>query len=87
MAHGCFWHRHDNCPLARTPKARQEFWVPKLEANQKRDERALLDLKELGWRVLAVWECQLRNMDETRERLRDFLDQPSTFHSSGQVRE
>lgn len=76
FVHGCFWHRHPDpdCPLARLPKSRLNFWLPKLEGNRKRDERNQTKLDELGWRVLVVWECQIRDRDELMVRIRNFLD-------------
>ena len=59
FVHGCFWHRHD-CELFRWPKSRPEFWKEKITANQERDRRSLEKLKNLGWRVEIVWECELR---------------------------
>ena len=79
FVNGCFWHRHDDpdCKLARLPKSRLDFWVPKLEANKARDRRNVLDLRKLGWDVLVIWECQTRN-DDTMERLvTQFLDHTS----------
>ena len=73
LVHGCFWHHHEGCSLARIPKSRQEFWVPKLNANRQRDERTMMELEERGWRVLVIWECELRNIEGTRERLLAFL--------------
>lgn len=61
FVHGCFWHRHNRCPLARLPKSRRDFWVPKLEANRLRDIRQRRELSQLGWRSLVVWECELRD--------------------------
>ena len=63
FVHGCFWHRHDGCTLAYTPKSRKEFWLAKFEANRTRDKkvRRLLELK--GWEVITVWECQTRSGD------------------------
>ncbi len=54
FVHGCFWHRHPdpNCRLARLPKSRQDFWIPKLEGNRDRDVRNEAALTALGWRVL-----------------------------------
>ncbi|EIL96750.1 very short patch repair endonuclease [Rhodanobacter sp. 115] len=60
FVHGCFWHRHEGCPLFRLPATRPEFWEPKLLANQRRDTRAIRELSEAGWRVLVVWECALK---------------------------
>lgn len=76
FVHGCFWHRHGHprCRLARLPKSRLEFWLPKLESNRHRDKRNLARLRNEGWRTLVVWECQLRNMDSVTRRLRRFLE-------------
>ncbi|MFI5012967.1 MAG: very short patch repair endonuclease [Hyphomicrobiales bacterium] len=75
FVHGCYWHRHPDpsCPLARLPKSRLSFWVPKLEANRERDERARIALESSGWRVLVVWECELRDRERVAQRLRSFL--------------
>jgi len=58
FVHGCFWHRHAGCRFAYTPKSRQEFWLPKLEGNAARDARNEERLRDLGWRVELVWECE-----------------------------
>jgi len=52
FVNGCFWHRHSGCKLARIPKSRQEFWIPKLEGNRIRDIRNQEKLLELGWQFL-----------------------------------
>lgn len=76
FVHGCFWHRHPDpgCPLARLPKSRLEFWLPKLEANRARDERAVDALEKNGWRVLVVWECQIKYTEALNKRIKCFLD-------------
>ena len=61
FVNGCFWHRHNGCALARLPKSRPEFWIPKLTANKARDERVLRQLRRAGWSVLVIWECELRD--------------------------
>ncbi|MBK1736223.1 very short patch repair endonuclease [Halorhodospira abdelmalekii] len=71
--HGCFWHRHKGCRLARLPKSKLDFWGPKLEANRKRDSRNQRRLKDLGWRVLIVWECQMADVDRVSAVVREFL--------------
>ncbi|BDA85504.1 very short patch repair endonuclease [Aureimonas sp. SA4125] len=78
LVHGCFWHRHDDqeCRLARLPKSRPEFWIPKLEGNRQRDFRNVAALEAAGWRVLMVWECQLRDTAALADRLKDFLGPP-----------
>ena len=76
FVHGCFWHRHPErgCRLARMPKSRQDFWVPKLEGNRQRDLRVQGALTELGWRWIEVWECELRDPSSTGNKLRTFLE-------------
>ena len=73
--HGCFWHRHaKRCPLTRLPKSRLDFWLPKLEKNRLRDDQNRRRLRAAGWRVLTLWECQLRKMDLIRLRVMTFLN-------------
>jgi len=76
FVHGCFWHRHSDsaCKLARLPKSRLEFWVPKLEKNRLRDELVGKELTELGWQLLTIWECQLVDIAAVAEQVRSFLD-------------
>lgn len=73
FVHGCFWHRHEGCVLARLPKSRLDFWLPKLESNKLRDTAKTAVLEANGWKVLVVWECQLRHREDLAMRLRDFL--------------
>jgi len=61
FVHGCFWHSHQRCKLAHTPKSRLGYWKPKLQRNKMRDRRNASELRREGWRVLIVWECQTRN--------------------------
>lgn len=76
FVHGCFWHRHPSkrCALARLPKSRLDFWLPKLEANARRDRRNGGRLNALGWSYMVVWECQLRELDAVRNRIVRFLE-------------
>ena len=74
FVHGCFWHRHANCALARMPKSRIEFWETKLEGNRKRDKRNRRSLLREGWKVLTIWECQLKHTDRLEGRIGKFLD-------------
>lgn len=60
FVHGCFWHRHEGCRFAKLPATRLEYWKDKLEGNAERDSRAIDALLYLGWRVLVVWECAVR---------------------------
>jgi DNA mismatch endonuclease (patch repair protein) len=61
FVHGCFWHRHSDpaCKLARWPKSKLDFWVPKLEANRARDVRNEASLRAQSWDVRIIWECEL----------------------------
>jgi DNA mismatch endonuclease (patch repair protein) len=76
FVHGCFWHRHPDpdCKLARLPKSRQDFWIPKLEGNRARDLRQLEELEALGWSALILWECELKNEAFLENEIRTFLD-------------
>jgi DNA mismatch endonuclease (patch repair protein) len=74
FVHGCFFHRHPNCSLARLPKSRRAFWVPKLNGNRERDARNTCGLRKLGWKVMIIWECQSRDMSRLTARVRRFLD-------------
>lgn len=60
FVHGCFWHRHESCRFASTPKSRADFWLGKFETNVVRDRRVQQALLDEGWRVSVVWECALR---------------------------
>ncbi|MBJ3764638.1 DNA mismatch endonuclease Vsr [Maribius pontilimi] len=60
FVHGCYWHRHQGCRFATTPKSNQAFWTTKFARNVERDERAIATLLHMGWRVGVVWECALK---------------------------
>jgi DNA mismatch endonuclease (patch repair protein) len=75
FVHGCFWHMHEGCTLARMPKSRLEFWRPKLEGNRARDAVKLEQLRALGWDVMVVWDCELRDLDALVVRLEAFLNE------------
>ena len=61
FVHGCFWHRHEGCRHASTPKSRIAFWTEKFAANVERDARQQAALRMLGWRVLVVWQCETKD--------------------------
>jgi len=69
FVHGCFWHHHDGCKYATMPASRQEFWANKLSENVARDQYQIATLQELGWKVLVVWECELRHDDSRLKSL------------------
>jgi DNA mismatch endonuclease (patch repair protein) len=72
--HGCFWHRHENCSLARLPKGRQDFWIPKLEGNKKRDLEHQDKVRQMGWQILVIWECELSNQPSVESKIKHFLE-------------
>ncbi|MCG7349443.1 very short patch repair endonuclease [Sphingomonas sp. ACRSK] len=59
FVHGCFWHRHEGCKVATTPKSNTQFWIDKFARNVSRDARVIGELQAMGWRVLVAWECEL----------------------------
>lgn len=79
FVHGCFWHRHPDpeCRLARMPKSRLDFWIPKLEGNRNRDEKNINELMEQGWMSLAIWECQTKDLVTLEGYVRAFLEDRS----------
>mgnify|MGYP003602984324 CR=1 FL=1 len=72
--HGCFWHRHEGCHANRIPKSHVEFWTDKLEKNRLRDMDNQAKLREMGWDVLVVWECETKDQDALRARIKSFLE-------------
>ena len=60
FVHGCFWHRHENCKYATTPKTRKEFWEKKFRENINRDNLNQANLSLKGWKIIIIWECQLK---------------------------
>lgn len=72
FVHGCFWHHHQGCKMAGTPKSNTEFWVAKFDRNTARDAQVSAQLMQQGWRVFTTWECELssaRKAQAVAERL------------------
>jgi DNA mismatch endonuclease (patch repair protein) len=67
FVHGCFWHGHNDCKYFVIPKTRTEFWLDKIEGNKKRDEENVTQLKNNGWNVIIVYECQLKKEKQKGE--------------------
>lgn len=74
FVHGCFWHRHPGCPRASLPKTRVAYWRKKFAANVVRDRRTSRKLKELGWKIGVVWECELKDTKNLEDKLDHFLN-------------
>lgn len=75
FVNGCFWHRHRGCKFAYSPKSNSEFWKKKFMANVARDRRVRRELQELGWKVLYVWECELRKPERVAHELLHVIGQ------------
>ena len=75
FVHGCFWHQHTDpaCTDARLPKSRQEYWLPKLTRNVERDQQHVVALIADGWRVLTLWDCDLRDLGKVTTLISKFL--------------
>ena len=71
FVHGCFWHRHENCKYASTPKTRKDFWNKKFKENIKRDSEIQDKIKNLDWRSVVIWECETKNIENLRDKIID----------------
>lgn len=91
FVNGCFWHGHEGCKYFVWPKSNAEFWKQKIETNISRDRQKEAQLRDMGWNVMIVWECELRppkrqaTLERLESQLRQILEQRSlcdTFISS-----
>lgn len=73
FVHGCFWHGHA-CKRSGMPKSRVEYWSEKIEGNRSRDARKRRKLKALGWKVVVVWECELKRPEKLAAKLSRVLN-------------
>lgn len=69
FVHGCFWHGHSDCKKAALPKTNNSFWKTKILNNTERDRSNYLKLKKLKWRVIVIWQCELRNQEIANKTL------------------
>ena len=60
FVNGCFWHKHEGCKYFVWPENNAEFWRKKIQSNVERDQRNYAQLQQMGWRTIAVWECELK---------------------------
>jgi DNA mismatch endonuclease (patch repair protein) len=72
---GCFWHFHDGCRYAVTPKSNEDYWLPKIEKNKIKDNLVFQQLTQMNWRIIVIWECMLKKKEVSRtlEKLADDL--------------
>ena len=70
FVHGCFWHRHEGCKYATTPSSNSEYWQHKFRRNIENDRRHNQELIALGWRVITIWECEIKkDFDHTMDQV------------------
>ena len=74
FVHGCFWHRHENCKYASTPKTRKEFWNQKFKTNIERDIQIQEKIKNIDWRSVVIWECETKNIENLKGRIIDIFN-------------
>lgn len=73
FVHGCYWHRHEGCKYAYTPKTRIEFWEKKFDNNINRHKKVENELKQSGWKVFVIWECEIKDTDKLINRITKML--------------
>ncbi|MCH8275635.1 MAG: DNA mismatch endonuclease Vsr [Armatimonadetes bacterium] len=74
FVHGCFWHQHAaQACKARPPKSKLEYWGPKLKQNVERDKKNQAKLRDMGWRILVIWECQTKDVSKLEKIIMGFL--------------
>ena len=78
FVHGCFWHRHSKCYLATIPKSNKMFWSAKFKYNVKHDSAVQAELYKLGWNILIIWECEIKNDHLVNKLQRKFISLKST---------
>lgn len=83
FVNGCFWHGHEGCKYFRLPKSNVEFWKEKIERNIERDRESMQALFDLGWKVIRVWECELRNKADREDTLNKIYNCITTSDNSG----
>lgn len=83
FVNGCFWHGHEGCKYFRLPKSNVEFWKEKIERNIERDKESMQALLDLGWQVIRVWECELRNKSHREDTLNKIYNSITSSGKSG----
>jgi DNA mismatch endonuclease (patch repair protein) len=81
FVHGCFWHRHKGCSAASMPQSNIDYWRKKFSGNVKRDRLAKRELRQLGWRVCVIWECQTKFPQKLTARLKRLLN-PACYYEN-----
>jgi DNA mismatch endonuclease (patch repair protein) len=74
FVNGCFWHEHKKCRKGSIPTTNTEFWLKKISSTIKHDRSVRIKLKKEGWKILTIWECELRDIDRTMSKLDTFMN-------------
>lgn len=85
FVNGCFWHKHD-CPRFVWPSSNREYWIPKIQKNVERDNLNSIELQNMGWRIITVWECELKkkNWENRLEKLVTEIKKEDSGHGANQ---
>lgn len=75
FVNGCFWHGHENCKFSSLPEKNKNFWEQKINSNKKRDIQIINTLESMGWKVIIVWTCQLKNKQDISDTLTKLYNQ------------
>ena len=73
FVHGCFWHGHTGCPRSTRPKTNSEYWERKIDKNINRDKQHVKTLREMGWSILIIWECETKDGNKLIDKLKKFM--------------
>jgi len=74
FVHGCFWHQHKGCKYSHIPKSNLAYWKPKLQRTLNRDKAHNKKLKKEGWDILVLWDCEIKNLKNSKKRIKQFLE-------------
>lgn len=74
FVHGCFWHGHENCKYAIMPTTNIEFWRNKIKKNTVRDKKNIKLLKEMGWKVIIIWQCEINTKQKLLKKVRTVIE-------------
>lgn len=85
FVNGCFWHKHD-CPRFVWPSSNREYWIPKIQKNVERDNLNSIELQNMGWRIITVWECELKkkNRENRLEKLETEIKKEDSDYGANQ---
>ncbi len=75
--HGCFWHGHTNCTAAALPQSNRVFWEDKISKTVLRDQKKKTELEQLNWRVIVIWQCEIKTFEKRKSRFELLLHELS----------